>query len=195
MTEENETMEKPIKESESNEQPVWKIELVEMEDLSKRRDTAFNVALGKLLDSNGNIETVMQTGEAFGRGLFHDCIKEKPHEWTMEEWLNSMVEHVFNPLGNTFTFSKITNNEVKSLLTKCPLQKFEDESKVASLFTYGFMRGLLKSAFPKGELLMDDKTDTNGSKMTEFIFKTTALYKDKFERKRVKSSFDITKKL
>ena len=188
-------MEKPIKESVSNDQPIWLIEPVKIEDLIERRDTAFNIALGKLLDSNGNIETVMQTGEAFGRGLFHDCIKEKPNEWTMEEWLNSMVEHVFTPLGNTFTFSKIANDEVKSLLTRCPLQKFEDESNVASLFTYGFIRGLFKSAFPKGELLMEDKTDIDGSKMTEFIFKTSALYKDKFERERVKSSFNTTKKL
>jgi len=35
-------------------------------EIARRRDTAFNVALGKLLDTNGNLETVMQTGEAFG---------------------------------------------------------------------------------------------------------------------------------
>jgi len=188
-------MEKTIKECVFNGRTVWINEPTEMEDLSKRRDTAFHIALGKLLDSNGNVETVMQTGEAFGRGLFEDCIKKKPKEWTMKEWLNSVVEHVFNPLGNTFAFSKIANDEIKSFLTKCPLQKFVDESNVASLFTYGFMRGLLKSAFPKGELLMDDLIDTNGSKMTEFVFKNQALYKDKYERERVKSYFIITKKL
>lgn len=188
-------MEKPLNERESDGRTVWIDEADEAENISKRRDTAFNVAMGKLLDTNGSLETVMQTGEAFGRGLFADYIKEKPNEWTMEEWLNSTVEHIFNPLGNAFTFSKIANDEVKSLLTRCPLQENANEPHVASLFTYGFMRGLLLSAFPRGELLMGDTSEAEGSRMTEFIFKTNALYKDRFERERVKSSFDITKKL
>ena len=188
-------MEKPLNEKESDDRTVWIDEEDEAENISKRRDTAFNVAIGKLLDTNGNLETVMQTGEAFGRGLFADYIQEKPNEWTMEEWLDSMMEYIFNPLGNDFTFSKIANDEVKSLLTKCPLQENTNEPHVASLFTYGFIRGLLLSAFPRGELLMGDTTEAEGSRMTEFIFKTNALYMDRFERERVKSSFDITKKL
>ena len=142
-----------------------------------------------------NLETVMQTGEAFGRGLFADFIKDKPSEWTMEEWLDSMVEHIFNPLGNNLTVSKITNDEVKSFLTRCPLQENTNEPNVASLFTYGFIRGLLLSAFPQGELLMESVKKGEGSPITEFIFKANALYKDKFERERVKSTFNITKKL
>ncbi|MCK5113000.1 MAG: hypothetical protein KAQ84_05600, partial [Thermoplasmatales archaeon] len=93
-------MEKPLKERESNGRTIWMNEPDEVGEIARRRDTAFNVALGRLLDTNGNLETVMQTGEAFGRGLFADLIKEKP-----EEWLSSTVEHVFNPLGNAFTFS------------------------------------------------------------------------------------------
>lgn len=170
-------------------------ELEEAEDIAKRRDIAFSVALGKLLDTNGNLETVMQTGEAFGRGLFTDYIKEKPNEWTMEEWFDATVEHIFNPLGNAFTFSKISTDEVQSLLTRCPLQENTNEPQVASLFTYGFMRGLLLSVFPRGELLMGSTQQVDGSPMTEFIFKTNALYKDRGERERVKASFNITKKL
>ena len=188
-------MEEPFKEREFDDQPVWIDEPDVIEDITKRRDTAFNVAIGRLLDSNGNLETVMQTGEAFGRGLFEDYIKEKPQEWTIEEWVNSMVECIFNPLGDDFTFSKITNGEVISLLTRCSLQENTNESNVASLFTYGFIRGLLLSAFPRGELIMGDTTGEERSRMTEYIFKTNALYKDKFERERVKSSFNITKKI
>ena len=167
----------------------------ETRDIAKRRDAAFTVALGKLLDANGNLETVMQTGEAFGRGLFADCIKEKPNEWTMEEWLDATVEHVFNPLGNVFTFSNIDAGKVQSLLTRCPLQEKTNEPRVASLFTYGLMRGLLLSAFPSGELLMGTTTESEERSLTEFIFKKNALYKDKGERERVKSFFDITRKL
>ncbi len=188
-------MEKLLKERESNGRAIWVNEPDEAGEIARRRDTAFNVALGKLLDTNGNLETVMQTGEAFGRGLFEDLIKEKPEKWTMEEWLSSTVEHIFNPLGNAFTFSEIADDEVKSLMTRCPLHENTNEPHVASLFTYGFMRGLLLSAFPHGELLMGDIVETESRPKTEFIFKTNALFKDRFERERVKSSFDITKKL
>ena len=188
-------MEKLLKERESNGSAIWVNEPDEAGEIARRRDTAFNVALGKLLDTNGNLETVMQTGEAFGRGLFEDLVKEKPEKWTMEEWLSSTVEHIFNPLGNAFTFSEIADAEVKSLMTRCPLYENTNEPHVASLFTYGFMRGLLLSAFPQGELLMGDIVETEGRPRTEFIFKTNALFKDRFERERVKISFDITKKL
>jgi hypothetical protein len=188
-------MEKLLKERESNGRAIWVNEPDEAGEIARRRETAFNVALGKLLDTNGNLETVMQTGEAFGRGLFEDLIKEKPEKWTMEEWLSSTVEHIFNPLGNAFTFSKIADDEVKSLMTRCPLHENTNEPHVASLFTYGFMRGLLLSAFPQGELLMGDTVETEDWPRTKFIFKTNTLFKDRFERERVKSSFDITKKL
>lgn len=188
-------MEKPFIESGSDFRPDGIDESELMEDISKRIDTAFNVAIGKFVDSNGDLETVMQTGEAFGRGLFEDYIKEKPTEWTMEDWINSMEEHIFNPLGNSFTFSNISEDKVESVLTRCPLQENTDESQVASLFTYGFMRGLLLSAFPNGELIMGDTIEEESSKMTEFVFKTSALYRDRFERERIKSSFSITKKL
>lgn len=164
-------------------------------DIAERTDTAFKVALGKLLDTNGKLETVMQTGEAFGRGLFADCIKEKPVQWTMEEWLDVMVENVFDPLGTAFKFSNITSDEVQSFLVKSPLQEKINEPQVASLFTYGFMRGLLLSAFPSGEILMESTIQEEEQPMTKFVFKKKASYTDKGERERVKSSFDVTKKL
>lgn len=188
-------MEKPLKKREFNGRTVWMNDPIEIEGIKQRRDIAFNIALERLLETNGNIETVMQTGEAFGRGLFEDLIKEKPEEWTMEAWLISIVKNIFNPLGNVFTFSKISKDEVKSILTRCTLQENTDESLVASLFTYGFMRSLLKSAFPKGELILGNTTDSEDCYVNEFVFKTSALYKDKFERERIKSSFSITKKL
>ncbi len=177
-------MEEPLKETKFSD---------ETEYLSKWRDNAFNVALGKLLDTNGNIETVLQTGEAFGRGLFAEFIKEKPKEWTMKEWLDSTVETIFNPMGNLFTFTEIDSDEAKSVLTRCPLREKSNEHNVAGLFTYGFIRGLLLSAFPNGELLMGG-TMAKDVPMTEFIFKANASYIDRFERERVKNFF-VTRKL
>lgn len=183
-------MEKPLHMIESDVSTLTESEPDGKEGLSKRRDAAFNVALGKLLDSNGNIETVLQTGEAFGRGLFTEIISENSKEWTMKEWLDSTMENIFEPMGNVFKINKIADDEVESFLTRCPLHQDTDEPYVASLFTYAFIRGMLKSAFPNGELLMGD-TMAEGAPMTEFVFKTNASYRDRFERERVKNYFTI----
>lgn len=164
------------------------------EDLENRRDTAFDVALGKLLETNGNLETLMQLGEAFGRGLFNDYIKENTSDWTIERWVDTTVEKIFNPLGNTFDFSKISKSEGKSRLTRCPISEKTNEPQVAILFTYGFMRGMLLSAFPKGELLMDNSC-SDEYLLPQFTLKIKALYRDKGERERVKACFNSTKKL
>ncbi len=170
-------------------------ELKELRDIEKRRDIAFNVALGKLLDTNGKLETVMQTGEAFGRGLFTDYIKENTDNWTIEKWFDTTMANILNPLGNKFEFSKISKDEVQSIMSICPLQQNTNEPQVASLFTYSFMRGILRSVFPKGEVLMEKSSQKDGDQKTQFIFKSDAKPKDRFERERVKDFFNITKKL
>lgn len=187
-------MVKSLKEIEFNDRMIWITEPDEDGEISKRRDTAFNVALGKLLDTNGNVETVMQTGEAFGRGLFADSLKEKPEEWNIREWLESTVENIFNPMGHAFTFTEIAADKAKSMLTRCPLHENTNEHHVAGLFTYGFIRGLFLSAFPEGELILGS-TMAKDDPMTEFIFKTNASYRDRSERERVKNFFITAKKL
>lgn len=187
-------MEKSVQDEESKDHAVWDTRPSKSEEISKRRDTAFTVALGKLLDTHGNIEAVMQTGEAFGRGLFAEFLQEKSEEWTMEKWLDVTMENIFDPMGTSFTLAEIENDKARSLMTQCLLHENSEEPHAASLFTYGFIRGLLLSAFPKGELLMGS-TMALGAPVTEFTFKTTASYKDRFERQRVKNLFTTTKKL
>jgi hypothetical protein len=161
--------------------------------LLKRREIAFNVAKGKLIDSGGKIETVMQTAEAFGRGLFEDFIKKESEYWTMEKWAKPVVENIFNPLGTAVNFTKLTDKELRSLVFKWPLKEESSEADMASLFTYGFLRGMFLSAFPDGEILMEN-TMTKESPMIEFTFKVRATNDDKFERERVKKIFNIDAK-
>ena len=101
----------------------------------------------------------------------------------------------FSPTGRTLILLSLAKEGFRKHLLENPLQENTNEPHVASLFTYGFIRGLLLSAFPRGELLMESATEAESSPIAEFIFKTNALYKDKFERERVKSTFNITKKL
>ena len=70
-------MGEPFRKIESRDHTVWITQPNEVETLLKRREIAFNVAKGKLADRDGKIETVMQTAEAFGRGLFEDFIKKE----------------------------------------------------------------------------------------------------------------------
>lgn len=188
-------MGEPFKRIESKDHIVWITQPNEVEKLLKRRKTAFNVAKGKLADSGGKIETVMQTAEAFGRGLFEDFIKKETDNWTMEEWIKPVVENIFNPMGTAATFTTITKDEAKSLIFRCRLHEDSNEPHMASLFTYGFLRGMFISAFPGGELLMGS-TMAQGAPMIEFIFKANATDEDILERERIKNFYtDNVKKI
>ncbi len=172
---------------------VYIKESEEYPDLIRRQDTAFQAAVYKLLQSNGNIEMVLQTGEAFGRSLFNERIQEKPSEWTIQSWIEHTMQEILSPMGAEFSFTRITDQNIQSQLTKSILYSNTTEKNVASLFIYGVLRGLFLSAFPKGEVLMT--TDPDTKQPLQISFKAYASYKDKFERERIKHSFLITKKL
>jgi len=182
-------MEQPATEKKPNTDISWEEDLSEEEPIAKWRDSAFHAALEKLQAGHGNTETVIQTGEAFGRGLFACRVKEKSLDWTIKEWREILEEDVCKPLGTEFTFTKISHDVATTFMNRDPLKQIHKESTVASLFNYGVMRGLFLSAFPKGELSI------NGSETADqpdFIFKTHASAKDRYER--VKRVFTTLKK-
>jgi len=182
-------MEQPATEKKPNTDISWEDDLSEEEPIAKWRDSAFHAALEKLQSGHGNTETVIQTGEAFGRGLYACRVKEKSLDWTIKEWREILEEDVCKPLGTEFTFTKISHDVATTFMNRDPLKQIHKESTVASLFNYGVMRGLFLSAFPKGELSI------NGSETAdqpEFIFKTHASTKDRYER--VKRVFTTLKK-
>lgn len=180
-------MDKSLKKIDS-EDNIWNMPLGEVDTLLKRRETAFNVAKGKLADSGGKIEIVMQTAEAFGRGIFEDLIKGKSEHWTMEKWVEPVVENIFNPMGTAVNFTKLTDKEAKSLIFRWPIGEESSKSNIDSIFAYGFLRGMFLSAFPDGEIFMED-TMTKDNPMTEFTFKIKATEEDRLERERVKNLF------
>lgn len=160
------------------------------EHITKWRESAFQAAVEKFQETHGNVETVMQTGEAFGRGLFVQQLRAQSPEWTTKKWVETAEKDVLKPLGTEFTFTKISQDTVTIFLNRDPLHDQLKENTVSSLFTYGVMRGLFLSAFPKGELLFHE---TKTGDQQEFIFKTHASAIDKFERERVKRSFSSLK--
>jgi len=173
---------------ESGDRTVWITQPDEIENILNRRETAFNIAKEKLASEPGKIETAMQIAEAFGRGLFEDLIKKNSDEWTMEKWVKPIVGNIFNPMGTAATFTKITEDEAKSLIFRCQLHEDSKEPHAASLFTYGFLRGMLLSAFPNGEILMGSSM-AQGAPMIEFTYKTNATDEDRLERERIKEVF------
>jgi predicted hydrocarbon binding protein len=158
------------------------------QQLLERRQTAFNVAMGKLRETN-KIETVMQTAEAFGRGLFSECIPSEKKEYlSIEEWIQPVVEHILNPMGTAVAFTDITENEVKSVIFKCPVVDNLQDSCNHCPFSYGFVRGLFRSAFPNGEVLMGNVM-ANGAPLCQFTFKRHPTKDDLHERERIKKKF------
>ncbi len=134
-------MEESAQKKESQDHVVWPTTSSMSKEILRRRDTAFHVALGKLLETHGNAESVIQIGEAFGRGLFAEFIDEKPDEWTMKEWLDAATENIFDHMDTSFTIAEVRADEARSLLTQRLSHENSDESHVASLF--GERRGVL----------------------------------------------------
>jgi len=158
--------------------------------IAKWKDSAFHVVVEKLQENHGDAETVLRTGEAFGRGLYSQQLKEQSPVWTLEKWLELSEDDVFRPLDTEFTFTKISDDAAMTFLNRNPLKFKSKENAVEPLFTYGVMRGLFLSAFPDGELLFEDKETADHKKI---IFKTHASVKDRFERERVKRLFTSLK--
>jgi|GEM_PF-1069866 hypothetical protein len=163
----------------------------EQEQLSDWKQNAFTAAVETLQDGHGNPDSVMRMGEAFGRGLFAQRIKEKAPDWTMKEWLQELETDVWGPLGMEFTFTKVSHDVVTTFLNRNPLAHSSKEQSAASLFHFGVMRGLFLSAFPQGELVLSEVKNKNHP---EFIFKTIASAKDKLERERVIRALTFLKK-
>ena len=172
----------------------WEEEVSDSKHITKWRTSAFEAALEKLKETQGSAEAVMRTGEAFGRGLFAQQIQEKSSDWTMQRWLKATEEDVLKPLGNEFTFTNISRDAATILMKRDPLRNLSHEASTASLFTYGALRGLFLSAFPKGELLVEKKATPDQHTSMELLFKTQASAKDKCERERVKHLFTLFEK-
>jgi hypothetical protein len=177
---------KPLKKIKSGNNSVWITQPKEIGNILKRRETALNIARGKL-NHTGKIETAMQTAEAFGRGLFEELLrKEIQPDWTMKEWITPIAENIFNPLGTGATFTEIKEDQARSLIFRYINNKDElDEPYISTLFNYGFLRGILLSAFPQGELILKNSM-AEGAAMDEFTFKANAAENDRIERERIK---------
>ena len=135
----------------------------------------------------------MQTGEAFGRGLFEDYIKEESNEWTMDKWLSPVIKNVFNPMGTGATFTNIDNEGAKSFIFRYVNSKEDaDDHQISTLFNYGFLRGMLLSAFPQGELILENSM-VDGAQMDEFVFKVNATEDDESEREKIKNKYSLKK--
>jgi hypothetical protein len=169
----------------------WEDEVSDVEQMRRWHQAAFQTAIEKLRESHGNAEIVLQTGEAFGRGLFSQKMQEKDHRWTVGEWLEKAEENVLAPLRTEFTFTRMSPDVATLFLERNPLIHTTNEGMIASLFMYGVMRGLFQSAFPEGELLCKGAFMGESS---EFIFKTHASQSDRSERERMKRLFTVLKK-
>lgn len=156
--------------------------LLQKEQLISRHHSAFEAALDQLKTGYGTPDSVMRMGEAFGRGLFAERIKDKTSDWTMKQWLQEIEQDICESLGTEFTFTKISPDVMTTFMNRNPLAQTSQDQTAASLFHFGVMRGLFRSAFPQGELVISELKD---HEQPEFIFKANASAKDRLERERI----------
>ena len=180
-------MSNSFKKIESGDNIVWITQPNETEKILKRRDVALKIAKGKIEETGGKIEPAIQTAEAFGRGLFEEYIKKESKEWTMDQWLKPVIKNIFNPMGTAAAFTNITEDEAKSFVFSYSQSDNETaDPYLSSLFTYGFLRGILLSAFPNGELLMRSSM-AEGAQVDEFTFKAKLTDEERCENEKLKN--------
>lgn len=172
-------------------QSSWEDIPTQKEPLSSWHQSAFQAALEQLKTGHGTPDSVMRMGEAFGRGLFAERIKEKSPDWTMKQWLQEIEKDVCEPLGTEFTFTKVSPDVVTTFMNRNPLAQKSQDQTAALLFHFGVMRGLFRGAFPQGELVIRELKD---HERPEFIFKANASAKDRLERERVIRTLTFLKK-
>jgi hypothetical protein len=179
-------MSNSFKKIESGGNIVWITQPKQTEKILKKRDAALKIAKGKMQDTGGKIEPAIQTAEAFGRGLFEEYIKKESKEWTMDQWLKPVIKNIFNPMGTAAAFTNITEDEAKSFVFSYSQTDNEsDDPYLSSLFTYGFLRGIFLSAFPKGELIMSSSM-ADGAQLDEFTFKAKLTDDKRCENKKIR---------
>ena len=178
-----------LKKIESGDSTVWITQPKETENFLKRREVALKIAKGKFEDSGGKIEPAIQIAEAFGRGLFEEYIKKESREWTtMDQWVKPVVKNIFNPMGTAATFTDITEEEAKSFVFRYKENDYDSaDPYLSSLFTYGFLRGMLLSAFPEGDIILRSSM-ADGSQADEFTFKIKVNDEEKHEIEQNKES-------
>ena len=155
------------------------------------RDSAFTAAMEKFHTSHENIETVLQTGEAFGRAIFHTYL-EKTQEWDLDQWCMEVTQ-ILSPFGDAFEITGGQHDMVAAFLRRHPLAHLPREKPLESLFTYGTLRGLFLSAFPHGELVVSPQPSEE-EHPGALIFKLHPSSLDRLTRERVKDAYSVMKR-
>ncbi|PKK85221.1 MAG: hypothetical protein CVT48_06440 [Thermoplasmata archaeon HGW-Thermoplasmata-1] len=138
-----------------------------------------------------NSKVVLEAAEQFGRRVFEECM-EKREKWTPYEWVVGCITKIFNRQGTGVTFTIPSNGEVMAIIHKCPTpERARISPEVACAFSWGYVRGLWRAAFPDGEVVMKG-TMAMGYPTCGFVLKEKASAKDK---KHVKEIKDILHKM
>lgn len=157
------------------------------DQLQAWRETAFTAALQKYKANHDNIETILQTGEAFGRAI-HSAHLTRTDEWNLDDWCTE-ASRLLAPLGDAFSVTHAQSDVVATFLRRNPLTHQHHNDPLDALFTYGTLRGLFRSAFPDGELVLTRPTTTDTPASLYFKLHPSSL--DRLTRERVKESISV----
>jgi hypothetical protein len=155
-------------------------------DLREWRDSAFTAAMEKFHHNHDNIEAILQTGEAFGRAV-HSAHLNRTREWPLDEWCTE-VSHLLAPLGDSFAITGARHDVVATFLRRNPLASHPHDVSLDALFTYATLRGLFRSAFPGGEVVLDEGTPEHPGAL---FFKLHPSSLDRLTRERVKDTITV----
>ena len=170
-------------------QPLdWETTTYNPDTLRTWRNTAFNAAKDKYHHNHDNIETILQTGEAFGRAVY-DAHLQRTHDWDLDD-LCTEINTLFLPLGDSFEITGGHHDMALTFLRRHTLVHNHQDWPLDTLFTYGTLRGLFLSAFPHGELIVQSEM-LNDHHPSSLMFKLHPSSLDRLTRERVKEAYSI----
>ncbi|MEW6069191.1 MAG: hypothetical protein AB1485_01100 [Candidatus Thermoplasmatota archaeon] len=138
------------------------------------------------LDKKEASELVISSAEELGRLVFDKRVGKRIEKYTPMEWAKITSTYIWNSQGTGIVFSEISNEKIVSHVFKCPTPERAGKAPhISCPFSWGYARGIWRSAFPDGEVLMGG-TMAHGAPTCQFLWYVKTNKKLSEERERVK---------
>ncbi|MDI6855828.1 MAG: hypothetical protein QMD21_03465 [Candidatus Thermoplasmatota archaeon] len=138
------------------------------------------------LDKNEASEVVITAAEELGRLVFEKRVGKKIEKYTPMDWARLTSGYIWNLQGTGIVFSEISDEKIVAHIFKCPTPERAGKSPhIACPFSWGYARGVWKSIFSEGEVLMGG-TMAHGAPTCQFFFYVKAGRELSEERERVR---------
>jgi hypothetical protein len=138
------------------------------------------------IDKKEASEIIITAAEELGRLVFEKRVGKRMEKYTTMGWAKITSANIWNLQGTGVVFSEISDDKIICHVFKCPTPERAGKAPhIACPFSWGYARGVWKSAFPEGEVLLGG-TMAHGAPTCQFLWYVKAGKELSEEREKVK---------